>query len=320
MRSHGRVAFWLAFTGLLELGLAAFFLALGLVVPEADFGMFLTAAILGITGVVLLVIGWRVRASAAANERLLREGKAGTATVTGLTQTGMYLNENPQLAIDLLIDIAGREPYPVTRKEFVPLIMLSRLSSGAPLPVRVDRTDPQRVVIDWDNVRLGATAPAPAGLGVSGTPLVAGAAGALAGAGLGAAALGSTVPMGAAPGATTEPAGPAATEPVAGLPFGLRANVPPEATQQLEMMRNWLRQTGQAGTARIDRATDTGVLVGNDRLFTVEATLELPGRAPEKLPPVAAMVAPDDVDKVRTGYRVAVRVAPDNHQLIDFDW
>ena len=55
-------------------------------------------------------------------------------------------------------------------------------------------------------------------------------------------------------------------------------------------------------------------------LFTIEATLELPGRAPEKLPPVAAMVAPADAEKVRVGYRVSVRVAPDNHQLVDFGW
>lgn len=311
--SFGRMAgFWLIVTAVIELALAAVFVYIGMTVPFVDFGMYLTAAILGITGIVLLLIGLRVRASAAANERLLSEGLAGTATITGLTQTGMYLNENPQVAMDLMVDVGGRPPYPARRKEFVPLILLSRLSSGVPLPVRVDRADPQRLVIDWARAGVGAGSVSPVAGGVFGAP----------GTVFASPAVTADQPVGAAPSAAAQAdAGGAGTgTALAGLPFGLRAEVPAEAAQQLATMRAWLRQSGEVGTARIDDATDTGVFVGNDRLFTISATLELPGRAPEKLPPVAAMVAPDDVAKVREGYRVSVRVAPDNHALIDFDW
>lgn len=334
----GRSAgFWLIVTAAIELALAGVFLVIGLTVPIVDVGMFLTGAILGITGLVLLVIGIRVRASAAANERLLSEGLPGTATVAALTQTGMYLNENPQVAIDLMVDVAGRPPYPVTRKEFVPLILLGRLGSGAPLPVRVDRANPQRLVIDWGNAGL-ASAPAIVGLpgattidlrGMGLDPqAIAGAISAAMAGGTAVAASdaasGSTLAGGgsAAP-ATAATAGGSAA---AGMPVALPAGVlnmgstAPLAADQFAQMRAWLRQTGIPATARIDQAMDMGSLVGSDRLFTVQATLEIAGRGPEKLQPVAALVAPEDVDKVREGYRVPVRVAPDNHQLIDFDW
>lgn len=318
--TFGRHAgFWLVITAAIELAVAGLFVAIAMTAGEIGAEMMLTAAILGVVGIVLLVVGLKVRRSAAANEALLRDGRPAQATLIGLSQTGMYLNNNPQVAMDLRVELPGHEPYVVTRKEFVPLILLGRLGSGVPLPARVDPANAQRLVIDWGNVALAtlpAAAPAlaatPTGLG---GPLLAAAPSlATAAAAPGPPAAAAAVPD-TAPAPTT-----GASAALAGLPFGIRATVPAEAAQQLETMRAWLRQTGEAGTARIDQATDTGVLVGADRLFTIEATLELPGRAPEKLPPVVAMVAPDDVEKVREGYRVPVRVAPDNHQLIDFDW
>lgn len=145
---------WLILVAVLELGLAAFFVFLAFTLPIAAEGFYLTAAILGVTGLVLLLIGIRVRASAAAADQLLAAGLAGQAQITGLIQTGMYLNEQPQVTMDLLVSLPDRPPYAARRKEFVPLILLGRLTSGAPLPVRVDPADPQRVVIDWANVNL----------------------------------------------------------------------------------------------------------------------------------------------------------------------
>jgi hypothetical protein len=323
--TFGRYAgFWLIVTAAIELGLAAVFLAIGVFVPIVDWGMFLTAAILGITGIVLLVIGLRVRSSAAANAALLQTGLAGTAVVTGLAQTGMYLNENPQVAIDLRIDLPGREPYVATRKEFVPLILLGRLTSGAPLPVRVDRANPQRLVIDWSNVGLGGAAVDRAAAGGGATAGTLAAATGLDAATLARAIAGATVI--AIPAADAAATAQPATPPVGSVPVTLPAGITnmgtgaPLVAEQFAQLRGWLRQTGVPGSARIDQAMDMGTFVGNDRLFTIQATLELAGKAPEKLPPLAALVAAEDVEKVREGYRVSVRVAPDNHQLIDFDW
>jgi hypothetical protein len=48
----------------------------------------------------------------------------------------------------------------------VPLIMLGRLTSGAPLPVMVDPANPQKLIIDWSGSLQSAFAgpgTAPAG-------------------------------------------------------------------------------------------------------------------------------------------------------------
>jgi len=103
-------------------------------------------------GVVLSSVGFMLSRSAAATARLLATGLAGQATITGLTQTGAYLNRNPQVAMDLMVEVPGRAPYPVQHREFVQLVMLGRLSNGAPLSVRVDPANPQRVAIDWSRM------------------------------------------------------------------------------------------------------------------------------------------------------------------------
>jgi hypothetical protein len=41
--------------------------------------------------------------------------------------------------------------YDVTRKEVVPLIMVGSLTSGRPLPVKVDPNNPQDLVIEWES-------------------------------------------------------------------------------------------------------------------------------------------------------------------------
>ena len=58
--------------------------------------------------------------------------------------------------MDLLVSIPGRAPYQARRKEFVPLILLGRLSSGPPLPVKVDPADPQRTRHRLGRVRDGS--------------------------------------------------------------------------------------------------------------------------------------------------------------------
>lgn len=55
---------WLIVTGVFELLLAAGFVFGAVQVPTAAFGFYLTAVILGITGLVLVTAGWRVGASA----------------------------------------------------------------------------------------------------------------------------------------------------------------------------------------------------------------------------------------------------------------
>ena len=263
------------------------------------FGFGLTAAILGATGIGLVWFGLRARRSAADADRIASTGIAGTATVTGLTQTGMTLNNQPQVEIGLLVSIPGRAPYAATRKEFVPLILLGRLSSGQPLPVKVDRADPQAIVIDW-------------------------AAGALP------AAIGSL--PGDAAGSGSAPVGPAAggqTETLAQVQAALAASGMPAAapfatTEQgaysVDQLRAIVRANGIDGTATIDKLADTGETIGDERLFTMQVTLHVPGQPDRQLQPSAAMVPITLAERVAVGKTVPVKVAPDNPGLVVFEW
>jgi len=100
-------------------------------------------------GAILSVVGFMASRWVTATAKLPATGVAGQATITGLTQTGVYVNRNPQVAMDLMVNVPGRAPYPVQHREFVPMIVLGRLTNGAPLSVKVDPANPQRLAVDW---------------------------------------------------------------------------------------------------------------------------------------------------------------------------
>jgi hypothetical protein len=84
-----------------------------------------------------------------AQQALLTDGTPGTATITNLTDTGMLVNFNPQIVLDLEVAIEGQDPYAVQLTTQVPLENLSRLHPGGQIRVRVDPADPTTVALDW---------------------------------------------------------------------------------------------------------------------------------------------------------------------------
>jgi hypothetical protein len=153
-RRFGRA---LLLVALLELVLAGGFWLLAGLVPDARAGMLITAGILGATGLVLLVIGAIVLRRAAATDRISAMGVAGTGQIMGLRQTGVLINGQPQVEMDLLVTVMGRSPYRAKVKEIVPLIMLNRLQGT--LPVRVDPARPQAVIVQWDQPNVALSNP-----------------------------------------------------------------------------------------------------------------------------------------------------------------
>jgi hypothetical protein len=84
-----------------------------------------------------------------AQQALLTDGTPGTATITNLTDTGMLVNFNPQIVLDLQVAIEGQDPYAVQLTTQVPLENLPRLQPGGQVSVRVDPADPTTVALDW---------------------------------------------------------------------------------------------------------------------------------------------------------------------------
>jgi len=304
---------WLIITGGILLGVGAILaFALGSV-PFAGGAMVMTGGFMALVGIVLIVIGIIVGRRAASTEALLTTGTPGTATITGLTQTGMYVNENPQIRMQLLVSLPGQTPYATQHTEIVPLMLLGRLNSGAPLQVRVDPMNLNRVAVDW-----GAS-------GITGSPVMGG---------IGAVPMGGVgaVPMGSAAGA----AGTAGTTSASGMDeslaqvqaamaaSGMAAAAPFQTAAQgnytVEQLRAYLRASGQDASATIDKLDDSGKVVGDEHLFTMEMTLKITGQPDKKLPSSAAMVPIAKAHRLFQGMTVPVKYEATNPNLLMVDW
>ena len=292
---------WLIITGAILLGVGAILIvALGSV-PFAGGAMVMTGGFMALVGIVLIVIGIIVGRRAASTDALLATGTPGTATITGLTQTGMYMNENPQIRMQLLVSLPGQTPYATQHTEIVPLMLLGRLNSGAPLNVRVDPMNLNRVAVDWGSSGFGG-----------GSPVMGG---------------GGAVPMGAASAAATSGSGMdeslaqvqaamAATGMAAAAPFQTAA----QGNYTVEQLRAYLRASGQDASATIDKLTDSGKVVGDEHLYTMEMTLKIPGQPDKKLPSSAAMVPASKAHRVFQGMTVPVKYEATNPNLLMVDW
>ena len=145
--------------------LIALFLIGGIAFWITTPGIFIGQIWVGVA-VLLIVIFALVGRAGARRDRLIREGIHGTATVLGMEQTGVYINEQPQVHLRLRVEAPGITPYDVERKEVVPMLALGSLSQGQ-LSVAIDPEDHDRVVVDWGAVAAPMTLATPDGRTIS---------------------------------------------------------------------------------------------------------------------------------------------------------
>ena len=81
------------------------------------------------------------------SERLMASGRQGTATVTALRDTGVTINDNPQVELDLDVAVEGMPVYPVTHRQVISRLAIAGFQPGATLPVRVDPLQPRSLII-----------------------------------------------------------------------------------------------------------------------------------------------------------------------------
>ncbi|GAA3277304.1 hypothetical protein Dvina_31870 [Dactylosporangium vinaceum] len=137
--------------GSAELAIGGALLAAALfdLAPAARTVLFIIGIILFVTGALFLLIGLGLRGHAAAAQRLRATGVPGRAQVLAARPTGTYVNNQPQVQLELRVSTAVHGTFDVTVKVFVPLTATGRLSDGRPLAVTVDPTDRQRILVDW---------------------------------------------------------------------------------------------------------------------------------------------------------------------------
>jgi hypothetical protein len=88
-----------------------------------------------------------VQAESLKAQQLMANGQAGSATITAIRDTGMTINDNPTVELDLSVTVNGAEPYAVTHRQTISRIAIASFQPGATVPVRVDPADRQSLII-----------------------------------------------------------------------------------------------------------------------------------------------------------------------------
>jgi hypothetical protein len=296
---------WLIITAVFELLLAGgFFVGANAAPGAARGGLLLTAVILGVVGVGLLLFGIRSRRKAKDVGRVEQTGLPGQATIVGMTQTGMYLNENPQIDLQMQVTVPSKGTYEAHHKSFIPLMLLGRLQQGATFPVKVDPQDPQNIVIDW-------TGSAPAQPAWGG--------GQWAGAGMAGA---QGMQGGGWPGGQPGWTGGSVPMPVPGslapqfAGGAMSAGQVPVGQVTAEQV---LGGPGVEGTGTIAAVQDTGATVGDVKVMSLTMDVTVPGRPSTRITHVA-MVPVAVAGKLAAGKTVPLRTSLENPQLVHVDW
>jgi hypothetical protein len=118
-------------------------------VDDSYSGVVGAALVIGFIVMTFVVLAVALGKGAALRKRLQQTGVAGTAQIVGLRETGMRVNDQPQIEMQLMVSIPGRATYTAIHREVVSHLALARLQPGASLPVRVDPNDVAMMAIDW---------------------------------------------------------------------------------------------------------------------------------------------------------------------------
>lgn len=112
-------------------------IALTIVIIAASvcFGLLITAAAIAIP-----IIWMRKKRQQA--EHLAAVGTQGEAKILSMNDTGMLVNNNPRVTLELEVTMPMRPPYQVTKTMVVPLIRLPQIQVGETVGVMVDMADP----------------------------------------------------------------------------------------------------------------------------------------------------------------------------------
>jgi hypothetical protein len=100
-----------------------------------------------ITAVVLFVV-YRVIKGMGPNRSILQTGIPAQATIRQVWQTGTFINENPQVGMQLEVRPPGGAPYVTNVNAVVPLINIPQFQPGTVVPVKISPTDASKVELD----------------------------------------------------------------------------------------------------------------------------------------------------------------------------
>ena len=100
-----------------------------------------------ITAVVLFVV-FRLIRSMQPNRSILQNGIPAQATIRQVWQTGTFINENPQVGMQLEVRPPGGAPYVTQVNAVIPLINIPQFQPGTVVPVKISPVDATKVELD----------------------------------------------------------------------------------------------------------------------------------------------------------------------------
>lgn len=306
-------------------------------------------------GIIFTLVGVYISRLLGNRGKLLREGIPGTATILGVSETGVYINQRPMAKLQLQITVPGRPPYTVEHNEVIPMLALGMITPGSTVPVAVDREDPDKLAIDWSGQTRFRTMGAPMGAtpggqsGSAGTPQpntlsASGSAtpNTLANdGGVGYAAIAPTTsasstnlgtPMGMGMGFPVMTAAGGITVDLSSLMQRLSAmginvdshlatmtTMPTVTIDARNQALSALKQTGVSGRAVIREVEDMGVTIGTDKLmrYTLDVT---PVGKPTYTVSSAGVVPANALSRAVAGATVPVHIDGTNPHNLMLDW
>jgi hypothetical protein len=78
---------------------------------------------------------------------LMANGRHGSATIRAIRDTGMTVDDDPTVELELSVSLDGGAAYGVTHKQTISRIAIPSFQPGATVPVRVDPVDPLSLMI-----------------------------------------------------------------------------------------------------------------------------------------------------------------------------
>jgi hypothetical protein len=163
-RAHGAAGTagsWLIFVSFIELAIGVGSYVGARRAGGSDGFSIAATALLGL-GILLFVLGVFLKVKGRRRARIYHSGLPGHALIRDVRETGMMVNNQPMYEFDLDVEGAGFAPTTTTHREVVPLWMSARVGPQSRVPVKVDPSNPWRLIFDWEAVRAMAAAAAPA--------------------------------------------------------------------------------------------------------------------------------------------------------------
>ena len=117
-------------------------------IPGVALGGGITAFTMIIIGVVFFMVGRGLARSGAKAKRIRTVGKQAQGHIVSLQPTGMSVNNVPQVAVTVMVQLSGRPQYQATTKMLLQPTAMAQLTPGRAVPLRVDPLDPQQILIE----------------------------------------------------------------------------------------------------------------------------------------------------------------------------